>query len=139
MKIYEVNNELESILLKQDLVATTSERDKKKGKKSFKKTKQSRKEIFFDHIQIRILNGIGQDSRIKITQSELKALILYFKLNSTDFKELEPNGQFNFENTLEGLKSFKKEVEKLTELNLNKPRRTKLLRILNTYENINLY
>lgn len=113
MKTYKANQELENILLNQGLVETTSERDKRKGKKSFKRAKQSRKEIQFDYIQIRILNGIGQDRRIEMSESELKALILYFKLNSADFKELETNGKFEFKNTLTRLNYLEAEIKKL--------------------------
>jgi hypothetical protein len=78
MKKYEANNELEQILLKQGFIDASSKRDKVKGKKCFKLSKQSRKEIYFDYINIRILDSIhGQDSRIEMTEEELKLLMLY--------------------------------------------------------------
>jgi len=139
MKTYKANNELNTILLNQGLIETTSERDKEKGKRSYKISKQSRKEIHFDYIQIRIFDGIyEQDSRIELTEFELKSIILYFKLNSSDFKELEPSGKFEFKNILERLKIIENEIEQLIKLELKKPRRTKLTRILETYKNIHL-
>ncbi|MDY8136910.1 hypothetical protein [Aquimarina sp. 2201CG5-10] len=139
MKKYEANEELENILLKKGFIETTSQRDKKKGKKSFKLSKNAKKEIYFDYINIHILNSIhGQDSEIKITESQLKSILLYFKLNSTDFKEINQNGKFDFKKTEEGLTSMKDELQDLIKFDLHKPRRNKLTRILKEYEDITL-
>ena len=137
MKVYKANNELVEILQKQGFIETTSNIDKKKGKKRFKLSKQARKEIYFDYINIRILNSIhGQDSRTTMTESELKSLLLYFKLNSADFKEFDSSRKFDFKKIEKRLVSLKIELNNLTKFNLHKPRRNKIERILKTYENI---
>ncbi|MEM7109539.1 MAG: hypothetical protein AAF519_15035 [Bacteroidota bacterium] len=54
MRTFEANDELDEILTTNGFIDTTSERDKKKGKKSFKLSKNFRKEIYFDYINIKI-------------------------------------------------------------------------------------
>ncbi len=138
MKRYQANGKLEQILLNQGFIDTTSQIDKLKGKKSFKLTKNSRKEIYFDYINIRILESTkGHDSCYKMTEDELKYLLLFFKLKSTDFKEIDHNGKFNFKKSKERLDSLSKELQSLTKYNMHKPRRVKLKRILDSFENIN--
>lgn len=139
MKIYEANNELAEILLSQGFIDTTSPVDKIKKKKSFKLAKKSRKEIYFDYINIQIYNSAcGQDSRIHLTETELKLLLLYFKLSPNDFKELDINGNFEFKNAETRLDYLKKEFEDLKQYDFQKRRKEKLMRIFNTFENISL-
>jgi hypothetical protein len=49
MKTYKANQELENILLNQGFIEVTSERDKFKGKKAFRLSQKSRKEVYFDY------------------------------------------------------------------------------------------
>jgi len=139
MKKYEANNELEQILLKQGFTDTSSKNDKIKGKKCFKLSKQAQKEIYFDYINIRILNSTHiQDSRTEITLEELKLLMLYFKLESSDYKEINSLGKFDFKSTIGRFNSLQNELQKLTELDIQVPRRKKIERIVEMYKNINL-
>jgi len=131
MKTYEANSELENILLNNGFIETTSQRNKIKGKKSFKLSKNASKEVYFDYINILILKG--GDSRIKMTEEELKSVFLYFSLKSTDFKELVYNGEFHFDKTKDGLNQLKKELEHLEEFDTKKSRQKKLKRILDQY------
>ena len=139
MKIYQANPELENILKNQGFVETTSLRDRKKGKKSFKRSEKSKKEIYFDYINISILNGIqGQDSRISISEDELKCILLYFKLSPNDVKEIIDNGQFNLEKSLEQLKDLEIELKNLTHYNLREIRRKKIKRIIDSFKEIKI-
>ena len=135
MKTYEANSELENILLKNGFIETTSERNKNKGKKSFKLSNNASKEVYFDYINILILKG--GDSRIEMTPEELKYVFLYFSLKSTDYKELVSEGEFNFAKTKNGLNRLKKELELLEEFEAKKSRQGKLRRILQKYNSIN--
>lgn len=135
MKTFKADSKLESILLTNGFIETTSERNKNKGKKSFKLTKNGRKEVYFDYINILILQG--GDSRIEMTEEELRCVFLYFLLKPKDFKELINHGEFNFRKTQEGLQRLKKELNLLEELDTKKSRQEKLRRILGEYNNIN--
>lgn len=82
MKTYEANPELIEVLNRNGFIETTSKIDKKKTKNNFKLAKQSKKEIYFDYINITVIDGsFSCDSRIKLTETELKSLLLYFKFN----------------------------------------------------------
>jgi len=77
MAPYQANDELVEILKKQGFIETSSERDKLKGKKCFKLSKNAQKEIYFDYENIEVNRSIhGQDHKYKLTELELKALIL---------------------------------------------------------------
>lgn len=139
MKTYQVGDELEKILINQGFIETTSNRDKIKGKKSFKLSKQSKKEIYFDYENIIILNSNqGQDSRMSLKETELKLLLLYFKLKSTDYKEFDEKNKFNFFKAEKRLSSIKTEIERLEKFNLHGLRKEKLKRIIETFNKINL-
>jgi len=137
--MYEANKELEEILKKQGFIETTADRNKLKGKKSFKLSKNARKEIYFDYINIRIENAIQvMDSTTKMDEKELKYVLLYFKIKTEDFKEFSTNGTFNFTKVKEGLVRLYKELEDLKEFNFKKLRQNKISRILSTYESITI-
>ena len=136
MKTYIADKELENILLSYGLIETTV--DKLKGKKTFKLSKSARKEVFFDYETIYVRNGIHGNSTYRMTETELQCLLLFFKLSSNDFKEFDPNGNFDFKSVEERMPSLRREYEKLKELNIQKSRRDKIERILQTFDNINL-
>lgn len=139
MKKYKADQELEKILIALGFVETTSERNKKKGKKSFKLSQNAKKEIHFDYINIQVFNSFHEeDSRIEMTELELKSLLLYFKLKSTDFKEIDRNGCFDFNKTEQGINSIKTELKNLIEFDVHKARQNKLNRIIETYTEIRL-
>lgn len=137
--VYEANNELAEILFKQGFIETTSKIDRLKGKKSFKLSKFAQKEIYFDYINIRVENSNRvMDSKLKITEKELKYILLYFKLSSIDFKEFSSNGNFDCNKMEEKLVYLYKDLEKLKEYNLQKSRQNKIERILKIYESITI-
>ncbi len=139
MKTYEANEEIEKILLNQGFIETTSARDKVKGKKSFKISKQSKKEIYFDYNNIIILNSThGQDNIYSLTKAQLKLLLLYFKLKPTDYKEFDEKDKFNFHKVEKRLNSIESEIKRLEEFDLHPLRKKKLQRIMETYNKINL-
>ncbi len=139
MKIYKADNELEDILLKRGFIDTTSQRDKGKGKKSFKKSKQARKEIYFDYINIVIWNrSVGQDNFTSLSQEELRLVLLFFEMNTVDFKELSYNGEFNLKKVANRLSQIRIEQEELIKFNIKKSRINKLQRILDIYRNIKI-
>lgn len=139
MKTYEANNELSKILIKQGFIETTSQINKNKGKKSFKLSKFARKEIYFDYINIRVINSTNiYDSRIKMTESELKSLLLYFKLSINAFKEFDSTGKFSFTKTVKQIEKLREELLLQAELNINGRRNTKIKKIIDFYDKIQL-
>ena len=127
MKTYEANEELAEILISQGLIETTSDINKEKGKRSFKPTINSKIEIYFDYINLRVIDSaIGQDSRILITEKELKSLLFYVKSSKIDFKEFEPSGKFGFEAIEKRLEYLENELITLVDMNLDKPKQEKI-------------
>ncbi len=139
MKIYQANEELKTILIQHGFKDTTSCRDKKKGKSAFKQDRKSKKEIYFDYINIQVLDRYtGQDSRDILTERELKSIILFFKLDRPDFKLIHPQGYFNFIQVQTRLIEIENELRVLTEKDIRFRRRVNLNRILKTFANIKL-
>lgn len=139
MRTFEANDELTEILTTNGFIDTTSERDKKKGKKSFKLSKNSRKEIYFDYINIKIWRNSGlQDDRIEMTEEELKLLLLYFKLSTSDIQTIDRNGQFNFKKWAQRIVDIREDKRTHERLNFRMNRVVKMNRILTTLDDIHL-
>ena len=139
MKKYKANEDLIEILKKNDFIETSSEIDIKKGKKTFKLSKYAKKTIHFDYINIVIYDGIhGQENRHSINESELKILMLYFKLNATDLKEITKDLPFRYKFAIDVFEYLKEELSDLKRLNLRKPRIGKLERIIELHNQVKL-
>lgn len=137
MKTYKANQELENILLSQGFLEVTYDRDKFKGKKSFKLSQKSRKEIYFDYINIRIISRTHiSESSLEIDEEGLKLLLMYFKMPDNDSKELFRCNTFKFNDAKERIKFLKEEFGRLKEYNFRKPRQEKIKRILEYYDNL---
>lgn len=137
--MYEANEELAAILLKNGFIDTTSERDKKKGKIEFRLNKNARKKIYFDYINIRIENRFHVcDNKINLSEDDVKLVFLYFKLGISDLKDLFDDNKFGFKSGFERLESLRKELSNLKEFNVQKRRQNKIERILNFYTDINI-
>jgi hypothetical protein len=139
MKTYKANQELENILLilNQGFIEVTSERDKFKGKKAFRLSQKSRKEVYFDYINIRVNSrGSVHDSLLEIDEEGLKLLLIYFKLPDNDSKEIIRFNTFKFSEAKERIKSLQEELRRLIEYNFRKPRQEKIKRILDYYDDL---
>ncbi|MES2395493.1 MAG: hypothetical protein V4549_05800 [Bacteroidota bacterium] len=139
MKTYVANDELVEILQKQGFKETTSLEDKIRGKKEFRLSKHAPRKIFFNHVNIEIRGSrYVSDSRIGMTESEFKLMLLHFKLSAADGKEFGWPRNFDFSETQEKIDSLENELENLMRFNIFMPRQNKIKRILETYENIKL-
>ena len=139
MKNFKANEELIEILTKNGFIETSSEVDIKKGKKRFKLSKRAKKTLYFDYINIVIHDGIhGQEDKLRLNESELKILILYFKLNSYDLKEITKDLPFRYKFSIDVFEYLKDELSDLKRLNHRKPRIAKLERIIEIYNQVKL-
>lgn len=114
--MYKANEELAAILLKNGFIDTTSEgeRDKNKGKREFRLNKNSRKKIYLDYINIRIENSFHVcDNKINLSENDLKLVFLYFKLSTSNLKDVFDDNKFGFKNSFERLESLRKELSNL--------------------------
>jgi hypothetical protein len=137
MRYFEANDELAEILLNHGFIETTPERDKKKGKKRFKTSKNGSKEIYFDYIDIKILSrSIVQTSDLRFSEYDLKLILLFMKMKSTDYSEIDFPGSFNLSKAKERIDRIQDELSYLKEISFRKSRQGKLSRILETLNTI---
>lgn len=126
-------------MFKQGFKDFTDERDKKKGKKNFKFSNNSKKKIYFDYINIEVIN----ESRVmhttyNLTENQFKIILMYFKLNTTDFKEFTGFLGFQILEAEKKLNKIRSELKKLQEINYKILRQRKLNRIIDFFDNIKL-
>lgn len=136
MRYFEANDELAGILLNQGLIETTSERNKIKGKKSFKTSKQSRKEIYFDYININVINTAVLHQSLRLSEFELRLILLFLKMDSRDYSEISPNRSFDLSSVIDKIEMIKYELSILENTDSRKNRQRKLRRILAFFESI---
>lgn len=140
MKTYQANDQLAAILLKHGLVKTNPEskrNQKNKCERGFKLSMSARKEICFYDGQVHVLHSKRvQDSKKKLTETDLRVLLLYFKLDPKDYNLIETDDKFNFEKVIERIKKIRVQLKDLERLNMHRQLRIRLARILDTYETI---
>lgn len=108
MKKYQASEELSNILFNAKFIDSTSLRDRKKGKRSFRRSKNSKKELFFDYININVIHsGCKIDLGPEISEKELRCILLYFALSLRDYKLINPSGNFVLNETLDAIEKFK--------------------------------
>lgn len=139
MKSYEANTELIEILKSNGFIETTSEISIKKKKKNFKLSKQSKKAISFDHINIYVIySRTVCESRIRLSETDLKCLLLYFKLKASDLKEISESSLFNFVKMENKISAIRKELKSLKDLNIKNTRQDRLAAIIEIFDKIEL-
>lgn len=134
MKTYSANKDLEDLLLKFDFIDTTDKRNQLKGKKEFRLSRHGQKRIYFDYINITIIQRHRMYSLgASLSENDIVIILLFFFLKSGDHMELF-NDSFSLEGARNILNSIEKEYYDLVEFDLRKPRRDKLKRILDIFE-----
>ena len=137
MSSFKADQQLTEILVEQGFQDTTSKRDLRRGKRSFKLSKSSRKEINFDYINIKIWKNANlQDETTRLTDSDLKLLLLYFKLSSADIRLINQNGSFDFKKWEERINRLEKDMAFYDGLESMKLKKEKIGRVLSTYREI---
>lgn len=135
-RIFKANDELTEILKNFGFIEVTSERDKIKDKKLFKFPQRRNKFIYYDYINIRILNNsVYEESIIEMNEEQLRAVLLFFSLPPKDFKEISEDGRFSFKSVKSGLGFIQ---EKISNQRIRLPKKKKLKRIMDIYSSIEL-
>ena len=102
MKTYTANEELAAILKKNDFAEITSKDDTIEWIRRFRLLGYPDKEILFKDSQIVIYSkGIYQTQKERITEVELRVLILFFKLRGAALKEITNGRPFDFDRAIE--------------------------------------
>lgn len=139
MKNYQANEELTNILLSNGFQDLSSKEFKLKGKKSFKISKTSRKEIRFNYINIEVIDPYSiMTSRITIDENELKALLFYFKLKSQQFKTFAYDGIFDFDKIIGQINNKREQLVTLEKFKAQQSTLNKLKRLFEIYDSITI-
>lgn len=137
MKNFKANKELADILFQQGFLDVTTPNDKVKGKQSFKMSVRKRKNIFFNYDTIKLSNGIHfTDNTKSLTVEELKIIILYFKLSTSDAKILESTDGFKINYAIDKLKLIEQELSLLSDIEIISKSFKKKSRIVDMYNSI---
>ncbi|MDY0781151.1 hypothetical protein [Tenacibaculum sp. IB213877] len=130
----QTNESFAQILLSNGFVETSSSTEKAKEKRTFKLHKNSKKKITIDLNGVKVINSKKIfDAGKELNKDYLKAMLLYFKLSSSDFKELNSNNNLDFEEVNEKFKITAREYLRLRATNSNLLRKVKLERIVQLY------
>lgn len=139
MKTFRADEELIHVISNFGFKEFTSDSDKIKGKKLYRQTLNSKRGIYFDYINIRIIDAHKVlDLGTSITENELKILLLYFLLSPGDREDYLKINVFNLESMAERLDSLSNELEGLKEFGYQKVRQNKIERILQLYNSLNI-
>ena len=137
MRTFKADEELKNLFIQQGFEETTSDRDKRKGKCALKLNGKGKKEIYFNYINIQIFdNYTEQDNRYTITEKEIKLLLIFFKLDRSDYRVIQSKGEFNFKLVETRLEEIEEELKLLIKKDIRIRRQYKLTRILKTLEDI---
>lgn len=138
--VFECNQELQTVLEKQGFIETTSQRDKLKGKKEFRTATNSKFIIRFDYINFHFFEGNAGASDFgssAIPHESLKLLLWYIKSNRKEKNEIS-DGNFKIASAKDMLEAMRTELNFYKENSFKSGRITKLSRMINAYETIQL-
>ncbi|MCE7038969.1 hypothetical protein [Dyadobacter sp. CY312] len=140
MKTYKAGPELETVLARHGILEFTSKSPGNPYKRKFKTSLSSSKVIRYDHINIEIdqKGHHGTDSRITLTEQDMKALLFFFKANSVDFAFAVPFNKFTFQGVTKAIETLRSRLEMYRELESAKRDVVKLERILRIYDDIEI-
>jgi hypothetical protein len=133
--IYNADNELVQLLLKNGFIETTNPTDQAKGKRSFKKSKTSRHKFYFNYQSMEIIkNNQVIDHFMSLNYNELKLMLLLFNLKPAEFNAFSEDPYITIKEAAKRLNAIKNEYNDLIELNIKLERQRKLKKIIDIYE-----
>jgi len=99
------------VLIKNGFLELSSKEDRALNRRTFKMDLNSRKLIYVEPDMITLMNGSKfQDRRQELTETELRILFLYFKLETWDFARFRLNKIYNFSRTEQVLNEMREEL-----------------------------
>ncbi|MFA6082831.1 hypothetical protein [Mucilaginibacter sp.] len=139
-KIYQCDQELEALILKQGWIETTDAIDRKKGKKEFRKSKGGRMLMRFDYINFVVYEnsvGINRLEGPRIAEGDLKLLFWYINSNPAD-KDYISDGHFDLDRTRQCAETMDSLLGYYREFNRSNRESKKFERLLNNLKSVNL-
>lgn len=115
MRIFEPNAELVNVLTNFGFSDFATEIETLKGKKWLKLHNSSPKVLYLTYnteLHL-IVNGNGHDCITRMSEHELRLLLMFFKMPYSDFKELLPSGVFKFKAISERFDFVKRDLNNL--------------------------
>ncbi len=137
MKKYQASEDLETIFLSNGLICTSNEEELDRGKKTFKLNPTSRKFIRLDHLTITAGNSTAQlEDFIYLEEDDLRAIILFLKLDKYHLSELGFANTFESSKVKERIRVIRKGLERFERKGVQVERQTKLRVIMDTWNSV---
>ncbi len=137
---YECNAKLESLIKNFGWIETTNAIDQKKGKKEFRKAKNSRTCIRFDYINIVIYeNGAGVKGLggSKIAREDLRMFFWYINSVSRD-RDYISDGHFDLNKVRQRIHAMNSLLLNYNEFNIKNQEKKRLSRLLNSFNSVSI-
>ncbi len=129
------DQQVKEILLANGYIDITSDKNKLKGKTRLRHPSSKNKCVFFDYINICILQRFNiVDSETRLSYSELKALIFYFNLPYHRQKTFISDMRFSFKKFTESIDRLRKDIYDYEFLGISDGRRKQLEDRLKEFE-----
>lgn len=139
MKRYAANEELITLLKKNGFVDKSSTFDKKTNLKRFQPSRAILKEIVFDSQCIDVYEaGVLLESKVTVTEQQLRVLILFFHLKNSCLSELSQDLPFEFDRIMNRFANLQVELQINIHLEIRKQRISKIKKIMEVYNTIQL-
>ncbi|XHR97424.1 hypothetical protein ACFJIV_12660 [Mucilaginibacter sp. UC70_90] len=139
-RFYECDDELAVILQQHGLVETTSQIDKRKGKKEFRLgPAKSRLVLRFDYVNLEIFeNGSGcKFVTGKISAADLKMLLWYIGSNANDKNHIS-DGHFDLSRVRQNVQTMASLLGYSKEFNCRNAESKRFERLLNNLQSVQL-
>ena len=136
MKVFKCDEELETVLFKTGFIDVTQDKDKKRGKKEFRLTRNSRNKILFDYFNFTFIEGIFISNEFKksyVSAEELQVLLWYLK-NPLVKREINRHyGQFSLRRVKDLYVSAQTELDFYLSNNIKSKKLKKLTQIVSSF------
>lgn len=138
MKMFKCDNKLEDVLIKSGFIDVTSDKDRSKGKKEFRLSRNSCFKILFNYSSFTFIEGIHISTEFKmgtIRADELQLLIWYIKDPTFRHEIKNTYGRFH----IEGVKNLYKSLRAERDFyRFNGIRKNKLNKLIEGFESISI-
>lgn len=137
MKVFKCDEELETVLFKTGFIDVTQDKDKKRGKKEFRLTRNSRNKILFDYFNFTFIEGIFISNEFKksyVSAEELRLLLWYLKNPLVKREITRHYGQFSLRSVKDLYVSAQTELDFYLSNNIESKKLIKLTQIVSSFK-----